>query len=128
MSVISGFNGKDRCMEITVTPYKNWKIVEIDGKFVMKSLGQAIKAFDALEKGDMNFIAIDLNATTHLDSTAINFLVGVLKRILQKNGRLVFFGANDDITGIINIVGLDTTFLFYKTRLHFELSLKNNDS
>jgi anti-anti-sigma regulatory factor len=49
--------------------------------------------------------------------------VGLFKKLKHKDGRLVFFGANDDITGIINIVGLSSTFQFFKTRSHFEQSI-----
>ena len=86
-------------MEITLTPFSNWQIVAIDGKFVMKSLGQAAKVFDNLGKEDKKLIAVDLNATTHMDSSAINFLLGVYKQIKENNGQIVFFGANEDITG-----------------------------
>jgi anti-anti-sigma factor len=87
-------------------------------------LGHAIKIFDTLEKEDAKLIAVDLNSTTHVDSSAINFLLSIFKRIKQKNGQLVFFGANDDITGIISIVGLDSTFQFFKTRMQFEQSIQ----
>ncbi len=120
---------EEQIMEIAVTPFYNWQIVSIDGKFVMKSLNQASKLFELLDKEEKKLIAIDLNSTTHVDSSAINLLVGVFKKIKQKNGRLVFFGANDDITGIISIVGLSNTFQFFKTRSHFEQSIANkNDS
>ena len=115
-------------MEITVTPYENWQVVAINGKFVMKSLNQATKVFDVFEKENKKFIAIDLISTTHMDSSAINFLLTVYKRIKEKNGQIVLFGANDDITGIIGIVGLESTFQFYKDRWQFEQSLKNNNS
>jgi anti-anti-sigma factor len=115
-------------MDIAITPFSSWHIVTIDGKFVMKSLGQAIKIFELLEKEGKNLIAIDLNSTTHVDSSAINLLVGVYKKIKQKNGQLVFFGANEDISGIIGIVGLESTFHFFKTRTHFEESISHKGS
>ena len=115
-------------MEITVTPYKNWQVVAVNGKFVMKSLSQATRVFDVFEKENQKFIAVDLSLTTHVDSSAINLLLNVYKRIKEKNGQIVLFGANDDITGIIGIVGLESTFQFYKDRMQFEQSLKNNNS
>jgi anti-sigma B factor antagonist len=107
-------------MEILVTSFQEWQIVAICGKFVMKSLGQVTKTFDALEKAEKIFIAIDLQSTTYLDSSAITFLVSVFRRVKQKNGNIVFFGANEDIMEVINIVGLDGIFHFYKTRSQFE--------
>jgi anti-sigma B factor antagonist len=107
-------------MEIAISDFKNWRIVEIKGKFVFKSLGQVEKAFNALEKSDAPRIAIDLQSTTHMDSSAITLLVKLFKRMKQKNGQVVFFGANSDITEIIDIVGLGSTLRFYKTRHEFE--------
>jgi anti-anti-sigma factor len=112
-------------MEIATTSFKNWQIFAISGKFVVQSLSQVKKAFDALEKTGKTFIAIDLNLTTHLDSSAITLLVSVFKRVKEKNGNLVCFGANEDVTEVVNIVGLEGMVRFYKTRLQFEQSVDN---
>jgi anti-anti-sigma factor len=107
-------------MEIQISPFKNWQIVAIEGKLIFKYLSQVEKALNALEKSCHYHVAIDLTFTTNMDSSAITLIVKYFKRIRQKNGQLVFFGANKDITEIIDIVGLANTVPFFKTRQQFE--------
>jgi anti-anti-sigma factor len=114
-------------MIIEVKSFENWFIVSLDGKFIVKYLSQIRKAIEPLEKMDLPLIAFDLSATTHMDSSAITLIMNYNKELLLKNGKLVLFGANEDITGIINIVGLDAAVPLYKTQADFELSVRLNN-
>ncbi len=115
-------------MRYEVTSFRDWQIVSIAGKFVLKTVGQISKTFESLEKAGEKYIAVNLSATTHVDSSAITLLVTFFKRMRERNGKLVFFGANDDINEIFSIVGLRTTLPFYKTRQQFENSIQPIDT
>jgi anti-anti-sigma factor len=61
-----------------------------------------------------------------MDSSAISCLVNCYKRLRDKNGAIALFGANNDITGILNIVGLTNTFPFFKSKSDFVQSIGIN--
>lgn len=111
-------------MKIDIKSFENWRIVSFEGKFIVKYIAQIRKVIEPLEKMDLPLIAFDLSATTHMDSSAITLIMNYNKLLLAKKGKLVLFGANEDITGIINIVGLDVTVPLFKTHADFELSVR----
>jgi anti-anti-sigma factor len=115
-------------MDIAVTTFEHWQIVSLQGKFVTQAIDSVRKLFTKFEKLNILHVAVDLSQTTHMDSTAISCLVTFYKRISVKNGKIVLFGANNDITGIIHIVGLDHAFPFYKTKSDFKQSIQINAS
>jgi anti-anti-sigma factor len=113
-------------MDLSNSSFGEWQIVSINGKFVMKAVPYFRKYIENLEKEGSRIIAVDLSGTTHLDSSAIASLMQYSRQLVEKNGKLVIFGANEDITGIINIVGLDCTMPFYKTKSDFIKSIYDN--
>jgi len=110
-------------MEIAITSFEHWQIVALSGRFVSKAIDQVKKVFDTFEKADYVHVALDLSQTTHLDSRAISCILQFYKRISVKNGKIVLFGANNDIWSIINIVGLCSTFPFFKNKDDFEQNI-----
>ena len=113
-------------MDIAVTSIEQWQIVALIGKFVTKAISQVNKLFNEFEKAGTVNVALDLSRTTHMDSSAITCLLQFYKRIVIKNGKIVLFGANDDITGIITIVGLDHSVPLCKTKLDFQQNFLSN--
>lgn len=111
-------------MKTEIKSFDNWRVVSFEGKFIVKYIAQIRKVIEPLEKIDLPLVAFDFSATTHMDSSAITLIMNYHKRLLLKKGKLVLFGANDDITGIINIVGLDITVPLFKTHADFELSVR----
>jgi anti-anti-sigma factor len=111
-------------MKTEIKSFENWRIISLEGKFIVKYIAQIRKAIEPFEKMDIPLVAFDLSATTHMDSSAITLIMNYHKRLLFKKGKLVLFGANEDITGIINIVGLDVSVPLYKTHADFELSVR----
>ena len=115
-------------MNVAVTSFEQWQIVSLVGKFVTKAISQVDKLFNAFEKAGKLNVAVDLSQTTHMDSSAIRCLLQFYKRITAKKGKIVLFGANNDITGIITIVGLNRSLPFFKTKLDFQQNFLSNAS
>jgi anti-sigma B factor antagonist len=110
-------------IKISTEKWRSWNIVKIEGKFVIKFIAEIRKAFEAVKDDPSPKIALDLSQTTHLDSSAMTIMLNFQNRLKEKNGGMALFGANEDILGIITIVGFDSFVPIYRTRQDFERSV-----
>jgi anti-sigma B factor antagonist len=70
---------------------------------------------DVIANGAMDVI-VDFTQTTFIDSTTLGVLVGGVKRLREKGGRLSIVCNDRNITKIFEITGLDRVFTIYPTR------------
>jgi anti-sigma B factor antagonist len=61
-------------------------------------------------------VAVDLAATTFIDSTALGVLLRGVERLRQKGGRLTVICVDPNITKIFEVTGLDRIFAIHTTR------------
>ena len=61
-------------------------------------------------------VVVDFSDTTFIDSTTLGVLVGGVKRLRTKDGRLSLVCADRNITKIFEITGLDRVFTIYGSR------------
>jgi anti-sigma B factor antagonist len=61
-------------------------------------------------------VVVDFSNTTFIDSTTLGVLVGGVKRLREKGGRLSIVCSDRNITKIFEITGLDRVFTIYPTR------------
>ena len=61
-------------------------------------------------------VVVDFSDTTFIDSTTLGVLVGGVKRLREKGGRLSIVCSDRNITKIFEITGLDRVFTIYPTR------------
>jgi anti-anti-sigma factor len=113
-------------MKITSERWQSWDIVSIEGKFVIKFVAEIRKLLDPMKDREFPKIALDLTATTHLDSSAMTLMLNFQSRLKEKNGGMAIYGANEDIMGIITIVGFDSFVPIFRTRTDFERSVTAN--
>ncbi|HYF25259.1 MAG TPA: STAS domain-containing protein [Baekduia sp.] len=73
------------------------------------ALGEAIEA-------GRNRIVVDLSDTTFLDSTALGVLIGTVKRLRSRDGRLTIVNTDASIAKTFEITGLDQIFTIRGTR------------
>ena len=114
-------------MKISVQSFDAWRIVAMEGKFVLKHFAQIKKSLGSLEQTEGPLVALDFSGLTHMDSSAITLIVNYRQKLASKNGKLVLFGANNDITGILSMVGLDLAVPVFKTAGDFELGVRMNN-
>jgi anti-sigma B factor antagonist len=70
---------------------------------------------EAIETGHTR-IVVDLTDTTFLDSTALGVLIGAVKRLRSRDGRLTIVNVDDNIAKTFEITGLDQIFPISGTR------------
>ena len=70
---------------------------------------------DAIEEGRLR-IVVDLSETTFLDSTALGVLIGAVKRLRSREGRLTIVNTDDNIAKTFEITGLDQIFTIRGSR------------
>jgi len=112
--------------KISTETWQNWDIVSIDGKFVIKYVTEIRKILEPLKDKVTPHIALNLGKTSHLDSSAMTLMLNFQSHLKELNGGMVVFGANDDITGIITIVGFDSFVPIFRTREDFERNAAAN--
>jgi anti-anti-sigma factor len=110
-------------IKVSAESWNSWNIVAIDGKFVIKFVAEIRKVLEPLKEQQTPKIALDLTNTTHLDSSAMTLMLNYQNRLKEKQGGLVVFGVNEDIMGIITIVGFDSFVPIYRSRADFERSM-----
>jgi anti-anti-sigma factor len=110
-------------MNISTEKWQSWNIVKIEGKFIIKFVAEIRKILEPMRDGPSPKIALDLSKTTHLDSSAMTLMLNFQSRLKEKKGGMALFGANEDIMGIITIVGFDSFVPIYRTRPDFEKSI-----
>jgi anti-sigma B factor antagonist len=70
---------------------------------------------EVIANGSMD-VVVDFTGTTFIDSTTLGVLVGGVKRLREKGGRLSIVCSDRNITKIFEITGLDRVFTIYPTR------------
>ena len=70
---------------------------------------------EALESGRTR-IVVDLTETTFLDSSALGVLIGAVKRLRTRDGRLTLVNVDPNIAKTFEITGLDQIFTIRPTR------------
>jgi anti-anti-sigma factor len=110
-------------LKVSVESWNSWNIVTIEGKFVIKFVAEIRKELEPLKEKPAPYIALDLTKTTHLDSSAMTLMLNYQNRLKEKQGGLAVFGVNEDIMGIISIVGFDSFVPIHRSRADFERSV-----
>ena len=91
-------------------------VVAVSGEidlFTAPELKSALS--EAIESGHTR-IVVDLTDTTFLDSTALGVLIGAVKRLRSRDGRLTIVNVDDNIAKTFEITGLDQIFTILSTR------------
>jgi anti-sigma B factor antagonist len=70
---------------------------------------------EAMDAGRIRLV-VDLTDTTFLDSTALGVLIGTVKRLRMRDGRLTLVNTDPNIAKTFDITGLDQIFTICSTR------------
>jgi anti-sigma B factor antagonist len=91
-------------------------VVVLEGEVDIYSAPQFKEALLSGIDGGATAIVVDLGKVTFIDSTALGVLVSGAKRVRPRNGRLDIVCADENITRIFEITGLDRIFGIFPTR------------
>ncbi len=61
---------------------------------------------NALENSGLNKLIISLNDVKYIDSTGLGILIGMLKRVKERNGKMTVVCSNPQIKKVFSITGL----------------------
>ena len=91
-------------------------VIALEGEVDIYSAPQFKEALLAGIDDGATSIIVDLGLVTFIDSTALGVLVSGAKRVRPRNGRLDIVCADENITRIFEITGLDRIFGIFRTR------------
>jgi len=98
-------------------------IIHLPCIFVIATLKQTEILCNSAIKESPEVLALSFTNVTHLDSTAIGFLVKLLNNSLSRNIKLVLFDMNPGIREMFDIVKLGKFFSIF-TKEQFEATFK----
>lgn len=87
-----------------------WAVLRAKGDvdlFSAPDLRTAI--YDLIEAGDTR-IAVELSGVAFLDSTGLGVLVGALKRLRERSGRMILVSPQKPVSRVLSVTGLDKIF------------------
>lgn len=91
-------------------------IVRLEGRFVTGSDAEYLRTREALSRSANQKVVVDCHEVPYLDSTALNFLVGLYTTVTGAGGWLVVCGLNARMSEVLRITHLDEIIPTYADR------------
>ena len=82
-------------------------IIRLEGRFATGSDAEYIRAKERLSQSALKKVIVDCAEVPYLDSTALNFLVGLYTTMTNAGGRLALCGLNHRMSEVLRITHLD---------------------
>jgi len=70
---------------------------------------------ELIETG-VDTVVVDLSRVTFIDSTALGVIIGGVKRMRERDGRLVIVAGSRPVVRILDVTGLDKVLTVFDTR------------
>jgi anti-sigma B factor antagonist len=91
-------------------------VVRLEGRFVTGSDAEYLRAKETLSKSAAQRVIVDCQEVPYLDSTALNFVVGLFTTVKNAGGRLAVCGVNPRMAEVLRITHLDQIIPVYPDR------------
>lgn len=86
---------------------KSAKLVKFSGQLDETNIeAEAKKVYEVLEQGKAKNFIFDFSDLSYLNSKSIGYIADWQQKISQGGGKLVIFGAKENIFDILDVVGL----------------------
>jgi anti-sigma B factor antagonist len=85
-------------------------VVAVRGEIDLFTAPELKSALGEAIEGGRTRIVVDLSETSVLDSTALGVLIGTVKRLRSRDGRLTIVNVDQNIAKTFEITGLDQIF------------------
>lgn len=82
-------------------------IIRLEGRFASGSDAEYLRTRERLKQSGYKKALVDCTDVPYLDSTALNFLVGLYTTMTNAGGRLVICGLNSRMSEVLRITHLD---------------------
>jgi anti-sigma B factor antagonist len=91
-------------------------LVELSGEVDLYTAPRfKVDLLELVESG-VDTVVVDLSRVTFIDSTALGVIIGGVKRMRERDGRLVIVAGSRPVVRILDITGLDKVLTVYDTR------------
>jgi anti-sigma B factor antagonist len=87
-----------------------WTVVEVAGELDLHTSPPLRDHLLELIQGSVDHLALDLTTVDFMDSSSLGSLVTCLKRVRERDGRLVLVGVGGTPMKILTLTGLDRVF------------------
>src|SRR5262245_58738296 len=91
-------------------------IVQLEGKFASGSDAEFIRAKERLAESGKSKVLTDWSQTPYLDSTALNFLVGLYTAAKNAGGKFALCGINERMREVLRITHLNDFMPVHRSR------------
>jgi anti-anti-sigma factor len=91
-------------------------ILQLEGRFSTGSDAEFLRTKEELAESGKRLVAVDCSQVPYLDSTALNFLVGLYTAAKDAGGRFALCGLNPRMREVLRITHLDEILPIYATR------------
>lgn len=109
-------------MNLIRSTWNSWNKFSIEGAFDLRELSIHRDAFEEAKTIPGGKVILDLSATTMVDSSAIAIIISFHRAAIERSGRFVVVGINDDILDVFTITGLHNLVTIFRTMDEFERS------
>ena len=89
------------------------KIVDVNEDLGSYEAADLRKALEELVSQKAQKIVVNLSGVQHINSTAVGALVGIAKRLRQKDGDLKVYGLADNIKRTFDLIGASSVLEIY---------------
>ncbi len=91
-------------------------VIEVAGELDLYTAPRLKEALlSTLEDGILR-IVVDMSGVHFIDSSALGVLIGGVKRLKPKEGKLVLVSVDENVNWIFQITGLNSVFDIFQTR------------
>jgi anti-sigma B factor antagonist len=87
-----------------------WTVVEVAGELDLHTSPPLREHLLELIQGGADHLALDLTQVEFMDSSSLGSLVTCLKRVREREGKLVLVGVGGTPMKVLNLTGLDRVF------------------
>jgi len=95
---------------------KNYRIIHLDEESIgLTNLNKIKEAIEEEISAGNNYIGLDLQDVTTINSSGLGILISCLKLIKTKNGDLKLLNANDKLYNVFKITKLNNVFSITKS-------------
>ncbi|MFA5802515.1 MAG: STAS domain-containing protein [Thermoleophilia bacterium] len=106
-------------MELDIQSEKNPDgvvIIEVAGELDLYTAPSLKETLLAALEGDTLKVLIDMTGVHFIDSSALGVLIGGVKRLKPKGGKMVLVSVDENVNWIFQITGLNSVFDIFATR------------
>jgi len=114
--VLGWQSARGRGMQIEFLTEGEATILRLVGRFATGSDAEYLRAKETLSGSARRKIVVDCQEVPYLDSTALNFLVGLYTMVTGAGGRFAVCGVNQRMSEVLRITHLDQIMPIYADR------------